>query len=120
MNAIDADDTLAIVMTALPDEAQARALAQAIVAAGLGACVQRHAARSSYVWQGAMHDEAEWVLSIKTARSRFDALAAFIRARHPYELPEIVMLPLLRVSADYQRWVLDAVRSGTAGKRKYS
>lgn len=115
MNATDTDDPLAIVMTALPDEAQALALAQAIVAVGLGACVQRHAVRSSYVWQGVMHDEVEWVLSIKTARSRFDALAAFIRARHPYELPEIVMLPPLAASADYQRWVLDAVRSDTAG-----
>lgn len=107
--ALDAH-ALAVVYTTLPDEAQAQALARAIVAAGLGACVQRHPVRSTYLWQGALCDEAEWLLSIKTVRANFEPLARFIRAHHSYETPEIVMLPLLASTPEYAQWLLEATR----------
>lgn len=94
-----------LVQTTLPGEAQAAELARAIVQARLGACVQLHAVRSVYVWQDQAHDEAEWLLHIKTRYAHYPALEAFIRERHPYETPEIVCLPLIAGSAAYLAWV---------------
>ncbi len=94
-----------VVQTTLPSAAQAQALAQAIVQARLGACVQVQAIRSHYVWQERTHDEAEWLLNIKTRCELYLALEAFIRERHPYDTPEIIQLPITAGSAAYLAWV---------------
>ncbi len=94
-----------VVQTTLPSETEAHALARAIVQARLGACVQVQAIRSHYVWQERAHDEAEWLLSIKTRGALYPALQAFIRERHPYDTPEILQLPITAGSADYLAWV---------------
>jgi len=100
-----------VVLTTLPDEAGAEALARQIVDAGLGACVQLQAIRSVYRWQGETCAEPEWRLVIKTCADRYPALEAFIRAHHPYTLPQIVMLPITAGTPDYLQWVAD----GSAG-----
>ena len=92
-------------LTTLPSEAQAVALAQAIVAQGLGACVQIIPLRSIYRWEGQVCNETEWQLSIKLPRAGFEALSQFIRSQHPYQVPELVMLPFLAGSDDYLGWV---------------
>lgn len=94
-----------VVQTTLPSEAQAAELARAIVQVRLGACVQVQAIRSFYVWQERAHDEAEWLLAIKTRRALYPALETFIRERHPYETPEIVQLPITAGSAAYLAWM---------------
>lgn len=94
-----------VVQTTLPSEAQAAELARAIVQARLGACVQVLAIRSFYVWQERAHDEAEWLLAIKTRCTLYPVLETFIREHHPYETPEIVQLPLAAGSAAYLAWV---------------
>ncbi|MDZ4076264.1 MAG: divalent-cation tolerance protein CutA [Hylemonella sp.] len=94
-----------VVQTTLPSEAQAAELARAIVQARLGACVQVQAIRSFYVWQERAHDEAEWLLAVKTRRALYPALETFIRERHPYETPEIVQLPITAGSTAYLAWV---------------
>ena len=94
-----------IVLTTMPDEAQADTLATRIVEAGLGACVQIQPVRSVYRWQGQLCREPECLLLIKTRQARFEALAQFIRAHHPYETPEIVQIPITAGSSDYLRWV---------------
>jgi periplasmic divalent cation tolerance protein len=100
-----------VVLTTLPDEAGAEALARQIVDAGLGACVQLQPIRSVYRWKGETCVEPEWRLVIKTRADRYPALEAFIRARHPYALPQIVMLPITAGAPDYLQWVAD----GSAG-----
>lgn len=97
--------THCVVQTTLPSEAQAAELARAIVQARLGACVQVQAIRSFYVWQERAHDEAEWLLSIKTRSALYPALQAWLRERHPYETPEIIQLPVTAGSEDYLAWV---------------
>lgn len=94
-----------VVQTTLPSEAQGAELARGIVQARLGACVQVQAIRSFYVWQEQAHDEPEWLLSIKTRSALYPALEAFIRARHPYETPEVVQLPITAGSATYLAWL---------------
>ena len=100
-----------MVLTTLPDETSAEALARQIVDAGLGACAQLQAIRSVYRWQGETCAEPEWRLAIKTTVAGYARLEAFIRARHPYALPQIVMLPISTGVPDYLQWVAE----GSAG-----
>ena len=94
-----------VVQTALASEAQAEALAQLIVGARLGACVQLQPIRSFYRWQNEVRDESEFLLQIKTRQACYPALEAFICAHHSYETPEIVQLPIVAGSADYLQWL---------------
>ncbi len=101
-----------LVLTTVSTAQQAETLARQIVETGLGACVQIEAIRSVYRWQGALCDEPEQRLSIKTRRACFEALERFIRANHGYETPEIVQIPITAGSAAYLQWVDEAVRGG--------
>ena len=101
-----------LVLTNLPDAASAESLATALVEAQLAACVNVLApCLSVYRWQGAVEQATETPLLIKTTRERYPALAAAIRARHPYELPEIIALPVTRGLPEYLAWVADETRS---------
>lgn len=100
-----------LVLTTTATEAQADALARQIVDARLGACVQIHALKSVYRWKGALCAEPEWQLSIKTRQALFETLAQFITARHAYETPEIVQIPLTAGSAAYLRWLDDETQA---------
>ena len=95
-----------LVLTNLPDAASARALAEHIVSARLAACVNILApCRSLYRWQGKVEDANEVPLLIKTSAERYPELEAAIRARHPYELPEIVAVSLSQGLPAYLDWV---------------
>jgi periplasmic divalent cation tolerance protein len=95
-----------LVLTNLPDAASARALAEHVVAERLAACVNILApCRSVYRWQGKLEDAEEVPLLIKTSADRYAALEATIRARHPYELPEIVAVPISRGLPAYLDWL---------------
>ncbi|APR04058.1 divalent-cation tolerance protein CutA [Thauera chlorobenzoica] len=95
-----------IVLTTLPDPASAQALAAALVEGGLAACVNVLAPCTSvYRWQGRLETAAEVPLLIKTTRAAYAALEAEIRTRHPYELPEIVAVPVERGLPAYLDWV---------------
>jgi periplasmic divalent cation tolerance protein len=101
-----------LVLTTVSTEQQAEALARRIVEAGLGACVQIEAIRSIYRWQGALCDEPEQRLSIKTRTARFRALESFIRAHHSYETPEIVQIPITAGSTAYLQWIDEGSQGG--------
>ena len=84
-----------IVLTNLPDRDTATALAAHLIEQRLAACANILApCRSIYRWQGAIEDGEEVPLLLKTTAERYTALEAAIRARHPYELPEIVAVPI--------------------------
>ena len=95
-----------LVLTNLPDGESARALADHVVAARLAACVNILApCRSIYRWQGNIEQAEEVPLLIKTTAARYAELEAAIRARHPYELPEIIAVPVAHGLPDYLSWV---------------
>lgn len=99
-------DTYIQVTTAIDDEDRARALARALVEEGVAACVQVVGPVSStFRWRGKVVTEREWLLFVKTRGERYEDCAAAIRAHHPYELPEIVALPLVAGDRDYLAWV---------------
>ena len=97
-----------LVLTSLPDLASAEKLAAALIELRLAACVNVLApCRSVYRLQGAVQKEEERPVLIKTTRERYAALEAAIRAAHPYELPEIVAVPIERGLPGYLQWVID-------------
>lgn len=95
-----------LVLTNLPDAATAHELARQLVDERVAACVNVLApCRSVYRWEGAIEDAEEVPLLIKTTAERYPALEAAIRARHPYELPEIVAVPIVRGLPGYLDWM---------------
>lgn len=100
-----------LVLCNCPDQAAADSLATALVELRLAACVNVLApCRSTYRWQGRVESATEVPLLIKTTAERYTALEAEIRARHPYDLPEIVALPIDRGLPAYLQWVHDETR----------
>lgn len=84
-------------------------LAAELVAGRLAACAQVSGPVSStYRWAGQVAQAEEWYCHLKTTRARLDDLMAAIRARHSYELPEIVAVPLDGSEA-YLRWIAESV-----------
>lgn len=108
----DSNKVYCVVLTTTATAAEAESLARGIVEARLGACVQVQAIQSIYRWQGALCNESEFRLSIKTRRARFAALERFIREHHSYETPEIVQIPISAGSAAYLQWIDE----GTQGR----
>ena len=101
-------DEIVIVLTNLPDRAAAVQLAEALVARRLAACANvLGECTSIYRWKGAVEKSAEVPVLIKARAERYDELEAAIRELHPYELPEIVAVPVLRGLDDYLQWVAD-------------
>jgi periplasmic divalent cation tolerance protein len=95
-----------LVLTNLPDETQAQQLARSLVEQRVAACVNVLApCHSVYRWQGAVETATEVPLLIKTSAARYAALEAAIRAGHPYELPEIIAVPMSRGLPEYLQWV---------------
>ena len=92
--------------TTLPDTTSAEQLAQHLVAQRLAACVSIQApCHSIYRWQGRLEQGSEVPLIIKTTRAHYPDLEAVILARHPYELPELIAVPIVTGLPAYLEWL---------------
>jgi len=95
-----------LVLTNLPDRAAAVRLADALVEKRVAACVNILApCRSVYRWKGAVQHDEEHPVLIKTTAERYPELERAVRAEHPYELPEIIAVPIERGLPAYLDWV---------------
>ena len=100
-----------LVLTNLPDRAAAERLADALIEQRVAACVNILApCRSVYRWKDAVQHDEEHPVLMKTTSERYAALEAAIRAAHPYELPEIIALPVERGLPAYLEWVASETR----------
>ena len=98
--------TALVVLTTLANDADARALVTALVAARLVACgTLLPGARSIYRWEGQVTEEGEVVVLLKTDASRWESLCAAVRERYPYQVPELLALPVARGLERYLSWV---------------
>jgi periplasmic divalent cation tolerance protein len=98
-----------VIFCTCPDQATAGRLAAGLVERRLAACVNvLGGIRSIYRWQGAVSDDEEVLMVIKSTDSRYPRLERWIREHHPYEVPEIVAAPVSRISGDYLDWVVAA------------
>jgi periplasmic divalent cation tolerance protein len=96
-------------MTTVESEQQAEDLTQRILEEKLAACIQIHKIRSRYWWNGKIENSDEYLLSIKTRASMFSDLSNFIKQNHPYEIPEIVQIPITGGSDKYLEWMESVV-----------
>jgi periplasmic divalent cation tolerance protein len=102
-----AKDVLVVLVTCPPDKAQA--IAGALVEERVAACVNVVPSLSSvYRWKGAVHNDAEALLLVKTSKDRFEALKQAVLRHHPHELPEVIAIQVDRGHAPYLEWVIES------------
>jgi periplasmic divalent cation tolerance protein len=100
-----------VVLCTCPTREVASAIATAVLEERLAACVnQLPGIKSLYRWEGRIEDDEELLLLIKTTSQLFPALEEMIRDLHPYDVPEIIGLPLTVGSKDYFAWIRNSVR----------
>lgn len=115
MSEPDGVAAVAVVLTTLATVEQAEALARQLVEERLIACGNLVPGLTSlYRWDGAVACEAEVLLMMKTPTARVEQLFERVAQLHPYELPELVALPVDAVSAAYGRWVQNETNQGIA------
>ncbi|MBI2058430.1 MAG: divalent-cation tolerance protein CutA [Nitrospirae bacterium] len=104
-------DAIVVLITAPPGEA-ADTISRKILEDKLAACVnQIPQIRSLYGWEGKINDDSEVLLVVKTTRSHFQKLVHVVKSVHPYEVPEIIALPVVDGSDSYLKWIAEATRT---------
>lgn len=105
-----------IVLTTLPPSHDAAAFARALVEERLAACVNIQAEMESvYRWQGRIEQDRERQVVIKTRAARIDALLGRVEELHPYDVPELLVIPILAGSERYLSWVSVATEGPEPG-----
>ena len=95
-----------LILCTCPDQSSAEMLARLIVAEQLAACVSiLPGVQSIYQWQGAIETAQEHLLLIKSHQSHFERLSCRITTVHPYDVPEIIALPITEGSVEYLKWI---------------
>ncbi|WP_192457751.1 divalent cation tolerance protein CutA [Musicola keenii] len=103
-------DAIVILCTA-PDETSAKALATSVLEARLAACVTLlPGAVSLYHWEGKLEQQTETQLLLKTERRHQPALLSHLKQHHPYQTPELLVLPVLDGDSDYLSWLNASLR----------
>jgi len=99
------------VMTTTETKEQGQAIARHLVAEKLAACVQiTGAIESTYRWKGKVETAEEYLCLIKTRTELFAVVEAAIKKLHPYETPEIIAVPIVNGSKEYQQWLDESLR----------
>ena len=103
-----------MIVTTVESRKQAEALAEALVARRLAACVQVEAVDSWFRWEGRVERAAEFRLQAKTTADRAEAAQALIAELHAYDLPEILVTPVLGGATAYLAWLARSVEEPPA------
>jgi periplasmic divalent cation tolerance protein len=99
-----------IVLVTVPNAETAEKLGEALVGEGLAACVNvLPGIRSIYRWKGAVERDQEQLCVIKSTVDGFERLRARVVALHPYELPEVIALPIVAGHTPYLAWIAASV-----------
>jgi periplasmic divalent cation tolerance protein len=98
-------ETIAI-FTTTPTKADARRIVRELISSRLAACASiLPRVESVFRWKGKINNEPEFLVIVKTQRSFFRDVAKQIEKLHPYEVPEIIALPVSNGSSKYLKWV---------------
>jgi periplasmic divalent cation tolerance protein len=104
-----------VVLSTCSTAQDAERLGRALVAGQLAACVSVvPQIRSFYHWKGEIESAAEFLLIIKSSRDLFDALKIELEKLHPYEVPEVIALPIVAGAENYLNWLGLNLRGGAA------
>jgi periplasmic divalent cation tolerance protein len=100
-----------VVLVTCPTAERAAEIARALVEERLAACGNViPGLRSIYRWEGKVQDDAEALLVLKTTGERFEALRERVLSLHPYQVPEVIALPIEAGSAPYLAWIAAETR----------
>lgn len=99
------DQQAALIMTTVATEADADVVGSALLEQGLAACIQEVPITSRYRWQGELQRSGEILLLVKTTAAAVDGAIRAIRAVHPYDVPEILALPVTDGLPAYLEWL---------------
>ena len=103
--------SILLLYTTAPDQETARHIARTLVGEGLAACCNLlPGVDSIYRWEGEVQEEKEILVIIKSTRERYRELHDRLQAIHPYDVPELIALPVLYGSQPYLDWVEDSVK----------
>lgn len=100
-----------LVFCSAGSSANAEQIADTLISERIAACVQISPVSSIYRWEGAVHHDSEFSLWIKTSAERVSEVESVIKRLHTYELPEIVVLPIIGGSPEYLGWLAESVGS---------
>ena len=101
-----------LVLTTVPDPDVGQIIAEKIIEERLAACVTLSpSAQSLYWWKGKITQDQEHSLFIKTKKEAYAKLEEKIRQLHPYDVPEIIALPVYAGSKDYLNWIDNETQS---------
>jgi periplasmic divalent cation tolerance protein len=93
---------------------EAKSLAKGIIEERLGACVNiLPKIESLYWWENKVQTEEESILMVKSIEAKVGLLVDYVKENHPYEIPEIIVLPLTEGLPEYINWVMDAMATGS-------
>lgn len=98
-----------LVLTTCPDRATVGRIATALLEEKLAACVNEvPGIRSHYRWKGRIERDDEVLMLVKTTASAYERAETLIREHHPYELPEVIAVPLAAGSQAYLQWITES------------
>ncbi len=100
-----------VIILSTAGEQEAPVIAEQLVRNHVAACVNLTGVRSFYLWKGEFCRDNEVLMIIKTTRARADEAMAWIRKLHPYELPEMILLPVTGGYPPYLAWLSGETRS---------
>jgi periplasmic divalent cation tolerance protein len=107
---VNTHDAVVVLCTA-PDEASAQDLAAKVLAEQLAACVTLlPGATSLYYWEGKLEQEYEVQMLLKTNQANQQALLDCLKSHHPYQTPELLVLPVVHGNNDYLSWLNASLR----------
>ncbi|OUW00604.1 MAG: hypothetical protein CBD16_06320 [Betaproteobacteria bacterium TMED156] len=101
------DPEIILIVTTLDSIRDARELSRTLVSEKLCACIQIEQVKSIFEWEGRISEESEVRLTIKSIAENYEDIESVILEFHPYELPEIISIPVLNVYRPFAEWVAD-------------
>jgi periplasmic divalent cation tolerance protein len=94
-----------IITTTLPTQKSADTIIKVLLQKKLSSCIQIHSIQSHYNWKGKIESSREILLQIKTKISLFEEIKNEIQFKHPYDIPEIIMTPIIDGNDSYLTWI---------------
>jgi periplasmic divalent cation tolerance protein len=112
MRGVVMSENLVVVMTTVTSDEDAESLSHQLVQERLAACVQVVGIQSHFRWEGSVQQESERLLFIKTGSDRAEDVISRLEEIHPYDLPEIIVVPSIAGLPGYVSWAIEESRPG--------
>jgi periplasmic divalent cation tolerance protein len=107
-----ADEGYSVIFTTAESESDAKTLAKSLVAERLVACAQIVPIKSFYTWEGEVTEASELLLILKTTAEAYNRVQSYLEEHHPYDVPEILQVPITAGFDPYLRWMTENTQAG--------